>query len=68
MYYTDDPHRDFDRHEANLQKELNKQPVCVDCDEPIQDDHLFDVDGDLFCEECMIANFKRNTENYIKEG
>lgn len=67
MFYTDDPVADFAQHDAEQQQELEKLPVCVDCGEPIQDDHLFDIDGDLFCEECAMENFKRKVERYIEE-
>ena len=67
MYYTDDPIADFKRHDAERQKELDKLPVCCKCDEPIQDDHLFAIYGDLYCEECMEEIFKQPIENYIEE-
>ena len=68
MFYSDDPVADFERYDANLQEQLEWMPHCIDCGEPIQDDHLYNINGDLFCEDCMKANFRRPTENYIKEG
>ena len=67
MFLTDDPVADFDRWDAEQQDELEKLPNCCGCGEPIQDDDLFDIDGDLYCEECMEAHFKRPVENYIEE-
>ena len=64
MYRSDDPVADFERWNADQEKELSRLPKCIDCGEPIQDDYLFDINGDLFCEECMKANFKRWTEDY----
>ena len=68
MYYTDDPVADFERHDAEQQKMLKKLPKCVHCGEPIQDEHLYDIDGELFCEECMKEIFRKSTELYIEEG
>lgn len=68
MFYTDDPIADFNRWDAKREKELEELPRCIDCGEPIQDEYLFDIDGDLFCAKCMIANFRKSTDNYIKEG
>lgn len=68
MIYSDDPVADFERYDSRLEDALNQLPKCVDCGEPIQDDDLFDIDGDLYCEECMKANFKKSVEDYIKEG
>ena len=68
MFYSDDPVADFERYDAKQQEALKQLPTCTNCGEPIQDDYLFDVDGELFCEECMKVNFKKSVENYIKEG
>ena len=68
MFRTDNPVADFERYDAKQQEELNKLPKCDACGEPIQDDHLFDINGDLFCEECMMEIFKQDTEDYILEG
>ena len=43
---------------------LEKLPVCSVCGEPIQDDFLFDVDDELYCEECMIDTFRKSREDY----
>ena len=67
FYYTDDPLRDFDRWDAEQQSMLDKLPRCVDCGKAIKDDDLYDIGGDLFCEDCMIKNFRRSTDYYINE-
>lgn len=67
MFYTDDPHADFDRHDREQQAWLNKLPVCCVCEEPIQSECLYDVGGELYCEECGESVLKCYTENYIKE-
>ena len=66
MIWTDDPVADFERYDAILQEQLKQMPHCINCGEPIQDDHLFNIDGDLFCEECMVENFRRSTEDYVE--
>ena len=55
-------------HEARQEAWLAKRPKCECCGEPIQDEHLFDVGGDIFCEECMIDNFRQDAVNYEREG
>lgn len=47
-------------------EELNKLPKCDICGDVIQDDCLFDLDGDLICENCMFLQFRRRTEDYLK--
>lgn len=67
MYYTDDPIADFNRWDRDQERKLSRLPKCVDCGDPIQDEDLFDVNGDLFCGDCMIANFRRPIDNYVEE-
>ena len=71
MYRTDDPERDFDRWEAEREKKLIVLPVCAYCDEPIQDDELYDFDGELVCCDCVRdyidEKFKKKTNGYMEE-
>lgn len=62
---SDDPVRDFESWDAEQNRWLEKLPVCCRCDRPIQGEHLWDVDGDLYCEECAEDEFKKRTEDYI---
>ena len=66
MYRTDDPVADFHRHDWEQEAWLKKLPVCCICHEPIQSEELFDIEGDLYCEDCGDSLFKRYTENYIE--
>lgn len=56
-----DLHRSY---EAQQEKALARLPICTYCEQPIQDDYLFDIDGELYCEECAKDLFRRSTENY----
>lgn len=56
----------LDRREAEEQRWLDSLPKCCDCGEPIQDDYLYDICGDIYCEEC-IRNFREYTEGYIND-
>lgn len=55
MFYTDDPIADFNRWEAEQEKQLERLPVCADCDNPIQDETAFYINGEWICEDCMDA-------------
>lgn len=65
MPYTDDPIRDFERHDAEQNKWLELLPRCCECGERIQEDDLFDIQGDLYCWDCAIKLFRKSTDNYI---
>ena len=53
MFYTDDPIRDFDQHDAEQNRWLEKMPVCADCKEHIQDETAFYYKGEWVCKDCM---------------
>lgn len=57
----------FYEHESDQQRMLDRCPICSDCGDPIQEAHLFNVNGDLFCFDCAKANFQRDTEDYVRE-
>lgn len=62
FFRTDDPHRDFDRWEAEQEKLLAELPVCDICDNPIQDDHYYLIDGDNVCPECLENEFRKDVD------
>lgn len=53
MFYSDDPLMDFDRYDREQSRRLAERPVCVECDEPIQDETAFYINGEWICESCM---------------
>ena len=66
FYRTDDPAADFERYDAEQEAELEKMPVCTNCLERIQDGYLFDIEGELYCEECAYELFRKDTADYIE--
>lgn len=59
MGYIPDNYDAFAKHDAEQESELDRLPVCEYCDEPIQDEYAFCIEGAWFCTKCMIANFRR---------
>jgi ribosomal protein L34E len=68
MYYSDDPIADYNRYEADQEERLDKLPKCDICGEPIQDDYLYDIYGDIFCEDCLKDKFRKNVEDYTDDN
>lgn len=66
MHYSDNPHVDFLRHEADQERWLESLPVCDECGEHIQSEDLYELDGLLFCENCMEGH-RHSTEDYRRE-
>lgn len=67
MPYSDDPVKDFERHDRQQERQLEQLPVCEEakCGKHIQDEHLFCIDGEILCEDCMIRRYRKNTEDFI---
>ena len=65
MFYTDDPAADYDRYQDEQDKQLQKLPKCSYCDEHIQDDHLYEINDELICEECLKDNFRKLVDDYV---
>lgn len=63
---SDDPERDFLRDDTRKEKELERLPKCSHDNEPIQDGYLFDIDGELYCEEHAFELFRKDTVDYIE--
>ena len=61
-FRTDDPIADFNRWNAEQESWLVERPVCADCDEPIQDDHCFEINGEYICPRCMEDLHRRDVE------
>lgn len=66
MYYTNDPVADYNRYDADQQRELERLPVCAECGHPITDDGCYKINDQLICEECLDIYYRVNTEDFIE--
>ena len=66
MTYTDNPVADFERYDAQRQRELDKLPRCSYCDEPIQDDFCFEINDELICESCLNEHHRKLVDAYVE--
>lgn len=62
---TDDPVADFDRHDREQAKRLAQRPKCDYCNEHIQDDFYYEINGDVICEVCLDRFFRKDVEDYV---
>lgn len=67
FFYSDDPGRDFDRWDAEQERQRARLPVCEGkkCGKRIDEDDYYDIDGEILCEECMKRKYSRSTEDYV---
>ena len=55
----------FVRHDAEQEAWLAKLPRCGCCGEPIQDDYLYEINGEALCEHCLNEYYRKDVENYV---
>ena len=67
LMWTDDPVADYDRYDAQRQRELDRLPKCSECGEPIQSDYAYCISDELICEECLEDNHRKYVEDLIYE-
>lgn len=67
MSYTDNPVADYDAYDDERSEELDRLPVCDNCENPIQEEKFFYYRGDKICRECMETHFEVWTEDYIED-
>jgi hypothetical protein len=73
--WTDDPVSDAVGYFQELDDERERAraclPICAYCKEPMECDDLYDFDGVLVCENCVIdyihENHKHRVDEYIDE-
>lgn len=56
----------WEDHEREQAKQLEKLPVCEVCGEPIQDDHLYLINDEFVCSDCLERDFKKRTDDYVE--
>ena len=66
FYRTNDPVADFLRHDAEQQKRLDRLPKCAECDDPIETEECYEINGELICPYCLDANNKHWVEDYTE--
>ena len=53
MFYSDDPARDFDRWDQELERRRARRPICSECSEHIMDETAYCKDGVWTCDKCI---------------
>lgn len=54
------------QHDAEMEAELEKLPVCSECGEHIQTDELYEINDELICPKCLKENHQKWTEDYCE--
>ena len=54
-----DNYSEWAKHDAEQESELDKLPECEYCEQPIQDEYAYYIEGAWYCERCMNENFRK---------
>ena len=65
MFVTDDPIRDFHRHDREQQDWEDSLPHCECCGDAV-DDYVYDISGEILCIKCLVARYRRDVEDYLR--
>ena len=63
--FTDDPVADYDAYDAAQERKLDKLPRCSECNEPIQDDYLYEINDEYICEDCMKEHYRKSVDSVM---
>lgn len=67
MCYIPDNYDRFEKHDRELQAELDKLPVCDCCHEPIQQEKAIYYNDQWCCEECESEFWQNIREDFLVE-
>ena len=65
-FRSGDPLDDFNRYDREQTKRLTQLPVCSICGDPIQDEHLYLINDEFVCPECLERDFRKDAEDYTQ--
>lgn len=66
MLWTDDPIVDAMRRDMEQENYLEQLPTCAACGNPIEDDTLWLINGECYCEDCAREMYEVYTDDYMQ--
>ena len=54
------------RHDAEQEASLELLPICDICEEPIQEEHCYQINDEIICEHCMVEYFRKETVDLVR--
>lgn len=54
------------RHQAEQDRQLERLPICCECDEHIQTEECFEFNGEFVCPCCLKENHRKFTFDYVQ--
>lgn len=61
----DDNYSLWERREREQERWIARLPVCCECENPIQDETFYEINGECVCAGCLVTNHRKWTDDYI---
>ena len=55
----------WEQHDMEQERQLEKLPICEYCSQPIQEEHLWDIEGTLYHDKCAALQFRKLVDDYV---
>lgn len=55
----------YKQREREQERWLAQRPVCSYCGHPIQEEELYDIEGEIYHKKCLDEQYLKQTEDYI---
>lgn len=65
MGWSGDAYKDADTHDWRNRHRSADYPSCDICKKTITDKHLYRIDGELVCTECLNEHYREETEYFL---
>ena len=67
IFRSDNLDRDIEDFLRSEDKAIERLPRCSECDNPIQDDFCYQINGELICKGCL-KEYRVRTEEFCTRG
>lgn len=61
-----DNYSQWESQEREQDAWLAKRPVCCYCEEHIQHDHFFLINGEVICPDCLESYFRKDVDDFAE--
>lgn len=62
--YVPDNYDAWAKFDAEQTEEMERLPVCDLYNKTIDDEFYFEIEGEIFCEDCLNEVFRKSVEDY----
>ena len=60
-----EPYELYDRYCAEQERNRKHLPVCMECDNPIEDDYAWEYNDEMLCYDCLVRNHRKPIEDVM---